>query len=71
MQTIIRFIDLAGPAVANQASMDSIRELPVMRRLLRMSEDIGEDQLEEYEVLGRHLEAAFTALTGSATTHAT
>ncbi|MGB5474806.1 MAG: V-type ATP synthase subunit A [Gammaproteobacteria bacterium] len=71
MQTIIRFIDLAEAAVANQASMDSIRELPVMRRLLRMSEDIGEDQLEEYEVLGKHLEAAFTALTGSATPHAT
>ncbi|HUT40400.1 MAG TPA: ATPase, partial [Gammaproteobacteria bacterium] len=71
MQTIIRFIDLAEAAVANQAGIDSIRKLPVMRQLLRMSEDIGEDQLDEYEVLGKHLEAAFAALTGSASPHAT
>jgi V/A-type H+-transporting ATPase subunit A len=70
MQTIIRFIDLAGTAVTNQVSIESIRTLPVMRQLLRMGEDIGEDRLEEFEVLGRNLEAAFTGLAGRNTTDA-
>jgi len=70
MQTIIRFIDLAGTAVTNQVSIESIRTLPVMRQLLRMGEDIGEDRLEEFEVLGRNLEAAFTGLAGRDTTDA-
>jgi len=70
MQAIIRFIDLAGAAVTNQVSVESIRTLPVMRQLLRMGEDIGEDRLEEFEVLGRNLEAAFTGLAGRDTTDA-
>jgi hypothetical protein len=71
MQTLVRFFDLATAAVAQQVSVESIRTLPVMRQLLRMGENIGEDQLEEFEVLARNLEAAFTALTGSKSSDAT
>ena len=71
MQTLVRFFDLATAAVAQQVSVEAIRTLPVMRQLLRMGENIGEDQLEEFEVLARNLEAAFTALTGSKPSDAT
>jgi len=64
MQSLIRFFDLAGTAAGNGVAIESIRELPVTRRLLRMGEDIGEDRMEAFEVLGRDLEAAFTGLTG-------
>ena len=71
MQTLVRLFDLAGAAVAQQVSVESIRTLPVMRQLLRMGENIGEDQLEEFEVLAGNLEAAFTELTGSKSSDAT
>ena len=70
MQTIIRFLDLAGAAVAQGVSVESMRALPVMRQLQRMGENIGEEQLEEFETLGTDLETAFTELTGSSTTDA-
>jgi V/A-type H+-transporting ATPase subunit A len=71
MQTLIRVFDLAESAVAQQVSVESMRTLPVMRQVLRMGESIGEDQLEEFEVLGRNLEAAFTELTGGSPADAT
>ena len=70
LQTLVRFIDLAGAAVTDQVSVESIRALPVTRRLLRMGEDIGEDRLEAFEVLGKDLEAAFTGLAGRHTADA-
>jgi V/A-type H+-transporting ATPase subunit A len=71
MQTINRFLDLAEAAVSSHVAVETIRQLPVMRRLLRMGEDLGEDRLEDYGELGNELEAAFTALNGGQTTDAT
>jgi len=71
MQTLVRFFDLAEAAVAQRVSVESMRALPVMRQLLRMGENIGEHQLEEFEILGSNLEAAFTELTGRSLTDAT
>jgi V/A-type H+-transporting ATPase subunit A len=70
MQTIDRFLDLAAAAVDRQVAVDTIRQLPVMRRLLRMGEDIGEDRLEAYAELGKDMEDALTALNGRAATDA-
>jgi hypothetical protein len=50
--------------------VETIRQLPVMRRLLRMGEDLGEDRLEEYGELANEMEDAFTALNGDQTTDA-
>jgi hypothetical protein len=56
--------------VDRQVAVDTIRQLPVMRRLLRMGEDIGEDRLEAYAELGKDMEDALTALNGRAATDA-
>jgi V/A-type H+-transporting ATPase subunit A len=62
MKLINRFIDLTEAAVAQQVEVADIHELPVMRRLRRMGEEIGEDRLEDYEELRQTLEAGFTQL---------
>jgi V/A-type H+-transporting ATPase subunit A len=64
MQTIVRFIELSEQAVQNNIGVETINALPVLRRLRRMGEDIGEEQVEEdFENLRGDLEAVFTALT--------
>lgn len=70
MQVITRFIDLSEAAVARNVSMEDIAATPVMRRLRRMSEDIGEEQLKEFDALCDALEEAFTRLTMRTGTHA-
>jgi V/A-type H+/Na+-transporting ATPase subunit A len=64
MQLISRFIELSEAAVARGVSIDKISRLPVLRRLMRMSEEIGEDELDEYKPLRDTLENAFAELTG-------
>ncbi|MDX1334785.1 MAG: V-type ATP synthase subunit A, partial [Gammaproteobacteria bacterium] len=63
MRVITRFIELSESAVAEGVSVERINDLPVMRKIRRMGEDIGEDQLDEYKELMRSLEAEFTHLT--------
>jgi len=63
MRVIMRFIELSESAVAEGVSVERINDLPVMRKIRRMGEDIGEDQLDEYKELMRSLEAEFTHLT--------
>jgi V/A-type H+-transporting ATPase subunit A len=63
MRIIMRFIELSDAAVADGASVERINELPVMRKIRRMGEDLGEDQLGEFKELLRSLEAEFTHLT--------
>jgi V/A-type H+-transporting ATPase subunit A len=70
MQTLIRFIDLAEAAVEQHIGVEEISSLAVMRRLRRMGEDIGEDQLDRFAELQRALETEFTQLTRRAETSA-
>lgn len=62
MRVIISFIDLSGPAVAEGVSVERINDLPVMRRIRRMGEEISEEQLDQFKELMRNMEAEFTHL---------
>jgi V/A-type H+-transporting ATPase subunit A len=63
MQTLNHFIDISEAAVAQRVSVEAIGQLPVMRELRRMGEDIGDDRLEQFEGLQRRLDAAIAELT--------
>jgi V/A-type H+-transporting ATPase subunit A len=63
MQMITRFIELSRNAVEMGISNEAIASLPVMRRVMRMGEEIGEDNLDKFSGLGAELDAAFTDLT--------
>lgn len=62
MKLIARFIHLSELAVANDVEVEHIRSLPILRRLRRMGEEVGEDQLAEFKKLRSQLDAAFTQL---------
>ena len=62
MQLIARFAELSEHAVERGIGMTTVAGLPVMRRLRRMGEEIGDDQLERFERLRQTLEADFTAM---------
>jgi V/A-type H+-transporting ATPase subunit A len=62
MQTLNHFIDVSEGAVAQRVSIEAIGELPVMRELRRMGEDIGDDRLERFDELQRRLDAAIAEL---------
>jgi V/A-type H+-transporting ATPase subunit A len=66
MQIISRFIDLSEAAVEQEVSVEAINAMPFMRRLRRMGEDIGEDELEKFDELRHMMESEFTQLSGSA-----
>ena len=65
MQMINRFIRHSEHAVEMNISVESINALPVMRKLMRMGEEIGEDDLEKYDDLRAELDDAFSQLTSS------
>jgi V/A-type H+-transporting ATPase subunit A len=65
MQMINRFIRHSENAVAMNISMEAVAALPVMRKLMRMGEEIGEDDLELFNELRMELDDAFTDLTRS------
>ncbi len=62
MQLLSRFIDLSQQAIEQGADIEAINNLPLLRRLRRMSEDIGEEELELYDALRKELENAFASL---------
>jgi V/A-type H+-transporting ATPase subunit A len=62
MQVINRFIRLSEDAINAGTSIDVINSLPVMRKIMRMAEEIGEGNLEKYEDLANELESAFAEL---------
>lgn len=62
MKLITHFIELSKTAVEMNSATESIRALPVMRRLMRMGEEIGEDNLENFDQLQNEMEAAFSLL---------
>ncbi len=67
MQLINRFIDRSEAAVAQGIPVADIHALPIMRRVRRMGEEIGDGDLEEkFSALRQALEVAFTQLTREA-----
>jgi V/A-type H+-transporting ATPase subunit A len=65
MQLINRFIKLSEDAIAMDVSIETISTLPVIRKLMRMGEEIGEDDLEQFSVLNNELDMTFTDLARS------
>jgi V/A-type H+/Na+-transporting ATPase subunit A len=62
MKTITRFIESSKTAVDMGISIESISSLPIMRRLMRMGEEIGEDDLDKFDDLRTELDAVFSSL---------
>ena len=62
MKLIARFIDLSLEAIEHQVDIESITNLPLLRRLRRMNEDLGEDDMEQFNVLWVDMENAFSKL---------
>jgi V/A-type H+-transporting ATPase subunit A len=63
MQTLTHFIELSEAALAQQVSVEAISQLPVMRELRRMGEDIDDARLEQFGELRRRLDAGMAELT--------
>ena len=64
LRLLVHFTELAERAVADGITPDIIAALPIVRRLQRLGEEVGEDDLEQMEVLWEHLEIAFADLRG-------
>ncbi|MDH5324659.1 MAG: V-type ATP synthase subunit A [Gammaproteobacteria bacterium] len=62
MQLLSRFIELSSNAVQQQVSMESIHSLPILRRIRRMGEEIGEDDLPGFGLLNNEMERVFSQL---------
>jgi V/A-type H+-transporting ATPase subunit A len=62
LKLILRFIELAGTALDRGISPQAIAELDVMRRLQRMGEEIGEDNLDRIPLLLAELESQVAQL---------
>ena len=62
LKLILRFIELAGTALDRGVSPQAIAELDVMRRLQRMGEEIGEDNLDRIPLLLAELESQVAQL---------
>jgi V/A-type H+-transporting ATPase subunit A len=62
MKTITRFIESSKAAVDAGISIETISSLPIMRRLMRMGEEIGEADLDKFEDLHVELDAVFATL---------
>jgi V/A-type H+-transporting ATPase subunit A len=62
MHLIRRFIELAQQALAAGIEVEALQALPILRRLHRMGEELGEGELDKYDALGAELESAFTRL---------
>jgi V/A-type H+/Na+-transporting ATPase subunit A len=69
LKLVLHFVALAHDAVEAGVPPQAIGELPVLRRLHRMGEDIGEDRLEGLVALRAELDAAMAEL-GKAPAHA-
>jgi len=62
MQLLSHFIDVSQQAIDQGVDIEAINNLPLLRRLRRMSEDIGEEDLEQYDALRKEMEDAFASL---------
>ncbi len=62
MRLIDRFISLAETALERGIDIDAIQGIGLVRRLRRMGEEIGEEQVERFRLLNAQLEAEFAGL---------
>lgn len=62
MKMITRFIELSKIAIETGTSIETITSLPILRRLMRMGEDISEANLDKYNDLSNELDAVFAQL---------
>jgi V/A-type H+-transporting ATPase subunit A len=67
MKLITYFIDQSEKAIAAHIRVEDIAALPIMRRLRRMGEEIGEDELEKFEELRQVLDDECSQLSRGAT----
>ncbi len=63
MRLLGSFISHAETALERGANVDAIGGLPVLRRLQRMGEEIGNDAMDRFDLLQRELDSQFYALT--------
>jgi V/A-type H+-transporting ATPase subunit A len=70
MQLLTQFIDLSLQAIEENADIDDITSMPLLRRLRRMNEDIGEDEMDKFNSLRSDMETAFANLEREAVPHA-
>jgi V/A-type H+-transporting ATPase subunit A len=56
LRLVVRFIGLAEAALTRGATVEAIAGIPAYRRLERMSEDLGEDQLDGFARLSADLD---------------
>jgi len=66
LRIFMRFIELAEEAAEARVRPEQIVELPILRRLQRLGEELGEDQIESIEKLWHSLETEFESLETSA-----
>jgi V/A-type H+-transporting ATPase subunit A len=69
LKLILRFVTLAEEALERGVLPQQIAELDVLRRLQRMGEEIGENELKKFSELSESIEAAIGSL-GKAPAHA-
>lgn len=66
LRLLMRFIELAAQALDGGILPEQIAGLAVLRRLQRLGEELGEDQIESIEIIWRSLEAEFETLEATA-----
>ena len=66
LRVVMRFIALAREALARGVRPEAMAALPVLRRVQRMGEEIGEDALPRFAELWAQLEREFAGLGGAA-----
>ena len=62
LQLMSRFVDAAQRSLAQGVKVPDIASLPILRKLKRLGEDIGDDEIEKFEVLEKELDDAFGQL---------
>ncbi|MBF0159587.1 MAG: V-type ATP synthase subunit A [Magnetococcales bacterium] len=67
MAILSLFMDRAEAAVAAGVDVDRMAALPLLRRLQRMGEEIGEEELEQFDALETTIETSFSGLMSPST----
>jgi len=62
LQLMSRFVEAAQRSLQRGVKVADIASLPILRRLKRVGEDIGDDELEKFESLKVELDDAFAQL---------
>jgi V/A-type H+-transporting ATPase subunit A len=65
LRLLVHFTELAERAVADGIAPAEIAALPMLRRLQRLGEEVGEDQIKQIDALWDQLETAFAELGGA------